>query len=295
LTTEKFVHNPFSDKPRARLYKTGDLARHLPNGTLECLGRVDQQVKVRGYRIELDEIESTLAQHPSVHACAVLAREDIAEHTKLVAYVVPVADEPELWPSLGEYGVYDDLLYHAMTHDEGRNRSYRNAISRVVKGKTAVDIGTGADAVLARFCADAGAERVYAIEVNEDGYRRAKESIERLGLGTRIVLIHGDSRHVQLPEKVDVCVSEILGTIGSSEGVAMCNENRRDLSPGQTSSTPQACRASPALCRGSIQECRASLRSENVYQEFSETRRIPALAESSRIGRRSYRLLDQST
>jgi amino acid adenylation domain-containing protein/non-ribosomal peptide synthase protein (TIGR01720 family) len=241
LTAEKFVHNPFSDQPGARLYKTGDIARHLPDGHLECLGRVDQQVKVRGYRIELDEIESTLAQHPSVHTCAVLAREDIAEQTKLVAYVCPVADEPELWPSLGEYAVYDDLLYHAMTHDEGRNRTYRNAISRVVKGKTAVDIGTGADAVLARFCADAGAERVYAIEVSEDGYRRARELVERLGLGTRIVLIHGDSRHVQLPEKVDVCVSEILGTIGSSEGVASILNDARRFMKQDGIMIPQRC------------------------------------------------------
>ena len=100
LTAERFVPNPFSGTTGSRLYKTGDLARYLLDGNVACLGRVDQQVKLRGYRIELDEIESALAQHPSVQACVVLAREDISEQTKLVAYVVPVVDKSELWSSL---------------------------------------------------------------------------------------------------------------------------------------------------------------------------------------------------
>ena len=89
LTAEKFVPNPFSPNPRSRLYKTGDLARYLPNGSLEFLGRGDQQVKVRGHRIELGEIEAALSRHESVHEVAVAALEDKPGQARLVAYVVP--------------------------------------------------------------------------------------------------------------------------------------------------------------------------------------------------------------
>src|SRR5205807_6357287 len=89
LTTEKFILNPFSDRSGARLYKTGDLARYLPDGNLEFLGRLDHQVKIRGYRIELGEIESVLAQIPSVREAAAIDREDTPGHKRLVAYVVP--------------------------------------------------------------------------------------------------------------------------------------------------------------------------------------------------------------
>jgi amino acid adenylation domain-containing protein len=88
LTAERFVPDPFSGQPGARLYKTGDLARSRADGTLEYLGRVDDQVKVRGYRIELGEIEATLAGHPGVRSCTVVAREDTPGNKQLVAYVV---------------------------------------------------------------------------------------------------------------------------------------------------------------------------------------------------------------
>ncbi|MBE8969648.1 amino acid adenylation domain-containing protein [Nostocales cyanobacterium LEGE 12452] len=105
LNRERFIPNPFDDSaalasPRAstgsRLYKTGDLARYLPDGNIEFLGRVDNQVKIRGFRIELDEIEKLLIQHPDVKQVAVIAREDIPGDTRteqsrskrLVAYIV---------------------------------------------------------------------------------------------------------------------------------------------------------------------------------------------------------------
>lgn len=100
LTEEKFIVKPLSEAADAhkaeepyRLYKTGDLARYLPNGNLECLGRLDHQVKVRGFRIELGEIESVLSQHPNVEQAVVTVREDIPNDKRLVAYVVPVSSE----------------------------------------------------------------------------------------------------------------------------------------------------------------------------------------------------------
>jgi amino acid adenylation domain-containing protein len=87
LTNEKFVPDPFSANPAARLYRSGDLARWLPTGELECLGRTDHQVKVRGIRIEPGEIESVLQQHSGVRAVVVVAREDLPGGVGLVAYV----------------------------------------------------------------------------------------------------------------------------------------------------------------------------------------------------------------
>ena len=88
LTREKFIADPFATTPGARIYKTGDLARYLPDGNIEHLGRLDHQVKIRGFRIELGEIEEVLGQHPGVAACTVTAREDHAGDKRLVAYLV---------------------------------------------------------------------------------------------------------------------------------------------------------------------------------------------------------------
>jgi acyl carrier protein len=88
LTAEKFIPDPFSNEPGARIYKTGDLARSLPDGNIVFLGRTDHQVKIRGYRIELGEIEALLAQHLTIKESVVLAREDTAGDQRLVAYVV---------------------------------------------------------------------------------------------------------------------------------------------------------------------------------------------------------------
>lgn len=225
LNAAKFVPNPFTDLP-SRMYRTGDRARCWPNGVIEYLGRIDEQVKIRGHRVELHEIESTLAGHAAVQECAVVATEE----GRLAAYVVLSPDASEWWPSVGEYDVYDELLYYAMTHDQMRNEAYRSAIKAVVRDKVVLDIGTGADVVLSKYCVEGGAKRVYAVELREDAWRQANEAIEKLGLKEKIVLIHGESTSVQLPEKVDVCVSEILGTIGSSEGVVtVLNDARRFL------------------------------------------------------------------
>jgi amino acid adenylation domain-containing protein len=88
LTAAKFTPNPFSKEPGTRLYKTGDLARYLPDGNIEFRGRTDYQVKVFGFRIELEETEKVLGQHPAVATTVVIARKDVSGSKRLVAYVV---------------------------------------------------------------------------------------------------------------------------------------------------------------------------------------------------------------
>jgi amino acid adenylation domain-containing protein len=87
LTAQRFIRDPFSAEPSSALYRSGDLARCLPDGELVYLGRADHQVKVRGFRVELLEIEAALARHPAVREAAVLVREDDGGEKRLVAYV----------------------------------------------------------------------------------------------------------------------------------------------------------------------------------------------------------------
>ncbi|AUT02007.1 non-ribosomal peptide synthetase [Nostoc sp. CENA543] len=96
LTAERFIPNPFSPDPQARLYKSGDLGRYLPNGEIEYLGRIDNQVKVSGFRIELGEIETALLQHPAIKEAVVIVREDTPGEKLLVNYFVAASSADNL-------------------------------------------------------------------------------------------------------------------------------------------------------------------------------------------------------
>ncbi|HEV2655389.1 MAG TPA: non-ribosomal peptide synthetase, partial [Ktedonobacteraceae bacterium] len=122
LTAEKFIPDPFSDEPDARLYKTGDLARILPDGQIAFMGRTDHQVKIRGYRIELDEIASVLNSHPAIQTSSVLAREDTPGDKRLVAYIVPTPEGHVTVGSLRETllaQLPDYMLPTSFVHLEG--------------------------------------------------------------------------------------------------------------------------------------------------------------------------------
>ena len=94
LTAERFVPDPFSNDPAARIYRTGDRVRRLPDGTIEFLGRKDDQVKLRGFRIEPGEIESAIREHPDVRDCAVMVWSDKSANKSLAAWVVPGTRTP---------------------------------------------------------------------------------------------------------------------------------------------------------------------------------------------------------
>ena len=88
LTAERFIPHPFSRQAGARLYKTGDVGRYLPNGDLIVTGRTDQQVKIRGFRVELGEVETALTRHPEIKECVVIAQAEASGSKRLIAYVV---------------------------------------------------------------------------------------------------------------------------------------------------------------------------------------------------------------
>ncbi len=241
LTAERFVPDPWSPRAGGRLYRTGDRGRRLADGRLEYLGRADQQIKVRGVRIEPGEIEARLTEHPAIEGAAVVARGSGADKT-LVAYVATrgsTADaavgsqQVEIWPCVGEYQIYEELLYYSMVKDERRNQLYRRAIQATVAGKVVLDVGTGHEAIWARYCAAAGARRVYALEIVEEAADHARQRIASEGLQDIVEVIHGDISQVDLAEKVEVCVSNLIGTLGGSEGAAvLLRQARRLMAPG---------------------------------------------------------------
>jgi amino acid adenylation domain-containing protein len=101
LTAERFPLNPF--RSGERMYRTGDLARFRPDGEIEFLGRIDNQIKISGFRVELEEIEAVLGRHPDVRAAAVITREDVPGEMRLAAYVVAADPQPSLAKELRIY------------------------------------------------------------------------------------------------------------------------------------------------------------------------------------------------
>ncbi|MFE5121007.1 50S ribosomal protein L11 methyltransferase [Streptomyces sp. NPDC056669] len=139
-----------------------------------------------------------------------------------------------LFASIGEYPVYDEVAYDAMIKDERRMGAYHDAVRRYAPGRTVLDIGTGQDAVWALAAARAGARHVWAVEVLPESARIARKNIEKAGFADRITVVEGLSTEIELPEPVDMCVSEIIGTLAGSEGAGSVLRDARErlVKPG---------------------------------------------------------------
>lgn len=226
LTETKFT---FKKEINEKIYKTGDIGCWLEDGSVDIIGRNDDQIKISGHRIELGEIEQALRITPGIADATVTTVLRSDKTLSLAAYYC-LNPTVEIWPSVAEFYVYDDVVYSSMANDKRRNRMYRESFERHLKGKVVVDIGTGPFAILSRIAIDAGALRIYAIDLLESTADKARQTVSELGLSDKIIVLQGDVRSIQLPELVDFCISEIVGGIGGSEGAAdIINQSRKLL------------------------------------------------------------------
>ena len=220
LTAEKFIAHPFSKKKGDRIYKTGDLARWLPDGNIELLGRIDHQVKIRGHRIELGEITAVLRGHPGVQEALVIMREDEPANKRLAAYVVP-AQEGASGQQTGHDGHAEQVSQWESIYDEtysqtppvedvrqnfvGWNSSYtglpfaetelREMVGRTVdrilalKPKSVMEIGCGTGLIL--FNVAPHVQRYDGFDLSRVAIRDLKQKVEQHGFSTKISLSQG--------------------------------------------------------------------------------------------------------
>jgi amino acid adenylation domain-containing protein/FkbM family methyltransferase len=193
LTAARFVPSPFGP-PGSRLYRTGDLVRVLPDGDLDFLGRIDDQLKIRGYRVEPGEVASLVRQHPGVRDVAVVAREVAPGDRRLIAYVIPRAEASPTVDGVPRYELPNQMAVAQMHRHETdyiyeevfqRQAYFRHGI-RLRDGATVLDVGANIG-LFSLFCTQAcAAPRLNAVEPNPAVARRLAANLAAYAPGARV-------------------------------------------------------------------------------------------------------------
>ena len=194
ITADKFIPHPFSDKAGARLYKTGDEAKRLADGSLVFLGRVDHMVKIRGYRVEPGEIESVLCQHPLIREAVVILREDSPDGARLVAYYIPESKSSRIFSQRDSYALPNglqivhinknetDLLYRDIFIDE----SYVKCGISLSDGDVILDIGANIGLFTLYISQKLPEARIYAFEPVAPIFEKLKMNTELHGVNAKV-------------------------------------------------------------------------------------------------------------
>ena len=250
LTAERFVPDSFSETEGQRLYQTGDLARWNTSGNLEFMGRLDQQVKIRGNRIELGEIEAALLDCPGVTEAVASVREDPPGQKRVVAYIVAdsglvqsTATPPKtirFSPAINDY--IDELTPIVTTRrkNETKAHPFYQPIIENVRDKTVLAIGTNQENLLLKACVEGGAKCIYAVQGTAGALAKTKRFVQQNNFD-QVVPFMIDEELPGIEGGVDICVSDFLGNIGGSKGLERFLKRLQLAFHPETIVYPQSC------------------------------------------------------
>ncbi|GGT74248.1 non-ribosomal peptide synthetase [Streptomyces coeruleorubidus] len=240
LTASRFVANPFADDG-SRLYRTGDLARFAPDGSLDFLGRADNQIKIRGMRLEIEDVEVGLAEHPGVRHTCVVARKNAAGGTYLVGYVIPAAgseelraDEVKAWAAehMVEYMVPAHIVVMTEFPLTANGKLDRNALPEPTIG-TGPLVRPTTDDERAVCAAVAAVLRLEEVGVDQDFFQLGGDSILAISLLTalRDAGLYVTARQIFTHSTVGA-----LAAVASREDVSTVDH--RDVATGSVVGSP---------------------------------------------------------
>ncbi|MEU1214593.1 amino acid adenylation domain-containing protein [Streptomyces sp. NPDC005791] len=240
LTASRFVANPFA-ADGSRLYRTGDLARFAPDGSLDFLGRADNQIKIRGMRLEIEDVEAGLVEHPSVRHTCVVAKKNTAGGTYLVGYVIPAAgseqlqgDEVRAWATehMVEYMVPAHIVVLREFPLTANGKVDRGALP---EPRTAADtfVPAATDTERAVCAAVATVLRLDEVGVDQDFFRLGGDSILAISL---LSALRGAGLHVTAQQIFSHSVVGALAAVVSREGVHTADDD--DVATGPVVGPP---------------------------------------------------------